>query len=335
MANVIVNPAEQATQEYDVYVKPLLDDPQIQALPFDIIVSKFVNRELYFNTQLDKISVKKVDCGWTFNGGATFTKKTVTPVEIAAAVEQCYVDLVNTIFAYGLPDGWERGTLSAEVIKFMLDQRQYAFNRDLLTTLFLGDEANGVAYYAMNDGIYKKLAAGAAAADGTVDANVTLNSTTLNATNFFATLKSIFDLQPRLLKGIPKNNRVWIWTESVYDAYTNYLYVSTQTNAGIIQRETVVNGIDETQFMGIPILVVPIVDERLEADFTTGSPLAVTDPYRVILTAPTNHKILLDADGLMKTNQWYNPDLDLYRMTGSALFDYEYGYGELNVYSGF
>lgn len=128
---------------------------------------------------------------------------------------------------------------------------------------------------------------------------------------------------------------LWIWTETVYDAYVNYLYVSTQTNAGLIQRETIVGGIDENQFMGIPILVVPIVDERLEADFTTGSPLAVVDPYRVILTDPTNHKVLLDADGLAKVNTWYENKDDKYYMTGSALFDYEYGYGELNVYSGF
>lgn len=334
MANVIASPATTAALEYEVYIKPLLDDPQIQSLPFDFIVGKFIGRELYFNTQLDKISYKKIACGWDFKGGATFTKKTVTPVEVAAPVEQCYRELINTIFAQGLPDGWERGSLSPEVINFMREQQRYAFNRDLLTTLFLGDESNAVSYYAINDGIYKKLATGAAASDGTVDAGA-LTATSLNATNFFATMKAVYDAQPRLLKGVPKPNKLWIWTESVYELYVNYLYVSTQTNAGIIQRESIESGLEAAQFMGIPILVVPIVDERLEDDFVTGSPLAVVDPYRVILTKPDNHKVIMDGSGLMEQEVWYEKKDDKYYLAGSALLDYEYGYGELNVFAGF
>lgn len=334
MANVITSVTASSSLEYEIFLKPLLDDPQIQNLPFDFIVGKFQSRDLYFNTQLDKISEKKVACGWTYNGGATFTKKTITPVEIAAAVEQCYTPLVDTVFAGNLPDGWQRGMLSPEVIDFMVTQRNYAFNRDLLTILFLGDEANAVSYYAIKDGIYKKLDAGATAADGTVDAGA-LTSTSLNTTNFFTTMKAVYDAQSRFLKSIPKPRKVWIWTESVYDAYLAYLYVSTQTNAGAIQRESIEAGLQPTSFMGIPIVVVPIVDERLEADFTTGSPLAVTNPYRVILTDPTNHKVLLDGSGLMEVNAWYSNDDDKYRIAGSCLFEYEYGYGALNVIAGF
>lgn len=334
MANVIASPATIGTLEYDVYMKPLLDDPQIQNLPFDILVGKHLDRDLYFNTQLDKISYKKITCGWTYAGGATFTKKTISPVEIAAPVEQCYKELVNTIFAQGLPDGWRRGELSPEVINFMRTQQRYAFNRDLLTILFLGDEANAVAYYAMKDGMYKKLAAGVVAGDGTVDAGA-LTAASLNTTNFFTTMKAVYDAQTRFLKSVPKERKVWIWTDSVYDAYLAYLYVSTQTNAGAIQRESIEGGLTPTMFMGIPIVRVPIVDERLEADFTFGSPLATEDPYRVVLTDPSNHKILLDGSGLMDQEVWYSQDDDKYRVAGSALFEYEYGYGVLNVIAGF
>lgn len=334
MANVIATVTAPASMEWELYLKPLLDDPQIQNLPFDIIVGKFLNKDLYFNTQLDKISTKKIACGWTFAGGAEVTKKTITPVEIDASVSQCYETLVNTIFAQGLPDGWERGTLSPEVLDFMLTQRNYAFNRDLLTILFLGDSANAVPYYAIKDGIYKKLAAGALAGDGTVDYGA-LTATSLNTTNFFTTMSGVWDARSRFLRSMDKSRLRWIWTESVYDAYLNYLEKSTQGTAGIIQMESVTNGITTTKFKGVEIVVVPIVDERLEADFTTGSPLAVVDPYRVILTDPTNHKVLLDPQGITKVNAWYENKDDVYYMTGSTLFVYEYGYGALNVIAGF
>lgn len=334
MANVITSVTTSSSLEYEVFLKPLLDDPAIQNLPFDFIVGKFQSKDLYFNTQLDKISVKKVACGWTYNGGATFTKKTITPVEIAAAVEQCYTPLVETIFAGQLPDGWERGTLSAEVIDFMITQRNYAFNRDLLTILFLGDESNGNSYYAIKDGIYKKLAAGVVAGDGTVDAGA-LTATSLNTSNFFTTMDAVWQSRTRFMRSMDKSRLKWIWTESVYDAYIKYLQASTQGTAGALQTEYIVNGITTTKFQGVDIVVVPIVDERLEADFTYGSPLATNDPYRVILTDPTNHKVLLDGSGLMNVNAWYSNDDDKYRVTGSCLFEYEYGYGQLNVIAGF
>ena len=136
------------------------------------------------------------------------------------------------------------------------------------------------------------------------------------------------------MKRVEKAQKVWIWTESVYDAYLAYLYVSTQTNAGAIQRETIVNGMTETTFMGIPIVVLGIVDERLETDFLDASN-NVIDPYRVILTVGSNHKILLDGTGFMEQAAWYSQDDDVYRIAGSALLAYEYGYGDLNVIAGF
>ena len=333
MANVITSIPAQATEQFDLYVKPLLDDPKVNALPFDILVGKYKNRELYFNNNLDKATVKKITCGWDYNTGIAFTKKTVTPVEVACAIEQCYDELVNTIFANGLPDGFRRGDLTPEVIDFLLTQQQYTFNRDMLSFITLGDTTISDAYYSIMNGMYTKLAAGAAAVDGTVDAGA-LTSTNLNTTNFFTTMKAVYDAQSRQLKRVEKAQKVWIWTESVYDAYLAYLYVSTQTNAGAIQRETIVNGMTETTFMGIPIVVLGIVDERLESDFLDASN-NVIDPYRVILTVGSNHKILLDGTGFMEQAAWYSQDDDVYRIAGSALLAYEYGYGDLNVIAGF
>lgn len=338
MANVINSVPEIETDEYNLYLKPFLNAPEISSLPFDFIMGKFKNRDLYFNTQLDQISSLKVACGWDFVGSTTLAKKTLEPVEIQAANEQCYTPLINTIFAGGLPDGWKRGTLSPEVINYMNDQRQYAIKRDVLTTLFLGDEANANPYYAMKDGMYKTLYTGSVTPSFTGDDLVpnfgALTASDLNATNFFDTMRAIWEIQSDFLREVEDNGKVWLWTRAVYDAYIDYLYKSTQTNAGIIQRESIVNGISANMFLNIPIVVLPIVDQRLRQDFTSGSPAVTENKYAIVLTKPDNHKVLMDGTGMLDTNSWYENKDDKYYMTGSWLFDYKFGYGALNVIAG-
>jgi len=333
MANVITSIPAQATEQFDLYLKPLLEDLKVNALPFDILVGKYKNRELYFNNNLDKATVKKVTCGWDYKTGVAFTKKTITPVEVSAAIEQCYDEIVNTIFANGLPDGFRRGELTPEIVDFLLTQQQYSFNRDMLSFVTLGDESISDAYYSIMDGMYTKLAAGVVANDGTVDAGA-LTASSLNTTNFFTTMNAVFNAQSRQLKRLAKNEKVWIWTESVYDAYLNYLEVTTQNTAGAVQTQYVTDGMTASNFKGIPIVVLGIVDERLESDFLDASD-NVIDPYRVILTVGSNHKILLDGTGFMEQAAWYSQDDDVYRIAGSALLAYEYGYGDLNVIAGF
>jgi hypothetical protein len=332
MANVITSVAVQAKPEFELFLKPLLDDPKINQLPFDLIVGKYQGQELYFNTQLDKITSKKVTCGWNFSGSAAFTKKTITPVEVQASVEACYDVLKETIFANGMADGWKRGELSPEILNFLSEQRAYAFNRDMLSFLYLGDTVSSINYYTVLDGIYKKLKAGANATDGTVDAGA-VTASDLAANNFLATMRAIYNSQSRFLKQIANEGKVWLITQDVYDAYINYLYASTQTNAGIIQRESIVDGLTANTLFGIPIVVAKIVDERLEADFTDSS--GVINPYRIVLTTGSNHKVLLDANGFMEELAWYEKKDDTYYLAGSALLAYEYGYGELNVIAGF
>jgi hypothetical protein len=332
MANVITSVAVQAKPEFELFLKPLLDDPKINQLPFDLIVGKYQGQELYFNTQLDKITSKKVTCGWNFSGSAAFTKKTITPVEVQASVEACYDVLKETIFANGMADGWKRGELSPEILNFLSEQRAYAFNRDMLSFLYLGDTVSSINYYTVLDGIYKKLKAGANATDGTVDAGA-VTASDLAANNFLATMRAIYNSQSRFLKQIANEGKVWLITQEVYDAYINYLYASTQTNAGIIQRESIVDGLTANTLFGIPIVVAKIVDERLEADFVDSS--GVINPYRIVLTTGSNHKVLLDANGFMEELAWYEKKDDTYYLAGSALLAYEYGYGELNVIAGF
>ena len=334
MANLITSVDAIETTEYELYVKPLLNDPAIKSLPFAFQYGN-MPKDIFFNTNADKITGAKDSCGWSFKGsGTTFTKKTLNPIEVQAPAEQCYTVLLKKLFGNKLPDGALRGELPAEVTDFMLKQQNYAFNRDLLSMVFLGD--TGVTpddYYSLLDGVFTKLLAGVSGNDGTVDGGG-LTSTDVNTTNFFDSMKAIYDAQSRLLKGVPNNQKTWIWTQSLYDAYLSYLQEKTQTSAGIIQTNYITDGLQVNAFLGIPIVVLNIIDERLESDFLTGSPAAPENPYRGVLTTGANHIIMMDGQGFQNSNMWYEKKDDKVYVTGSALIDYQYGYGELNVVFG-
>ena len=339
MGNLITSVPSITTTEYDVYIKPLLDDPQINQLPLAFTYGN-MPREIFFNSNLDKITGAGGSCGWTTKGsGVAFTKKTLNPIEVKAPVSQCYSVLLKKLFGDKLPDGARRGELTPEVIDFMTTQKNYAFNRDLLSFLFLGDTAvTPDDYYSLMDGMYTRLKAGSitAEADGTlvVDAGA-LTSSSLSTANFFATMNAVYNAQPRALKSIAKANKNWIWTEALYDLYLNYLEVATQNTAGSVQTQYVTEGLTATSFKGIPIVVVSIVDERLDSDFLTGSPLAPTNPYRSILTTAGNHHLMMDDTAFQDSQMFIQQPEDLVWLTGSALIDYQYGYGELTVIAGF
>lgn len=335
MANLITSVPAIETPTWEVYFKPLLSDPIINRLPFDISIGN-MPKDIFFNGNADKITGAGGTCGWSVKGdGVAFTKKTLDPVELKAAVNQCYSVLLKKLFGDKLPDGAARGELSNEVISFMTTQQAYAFNRDLLSIMLLGDTgATPDDYYVLLDGFYTKLAAGAAANDGTVDAGAIV-AADVDVDSFFETMKAVYDAQPRQLKGIANNQKTWIWTRELYDAYLSYLQEKTQQTAGIIQTNYITEGMSVTAFLGVPIVVLDIVDERLETDFLTGSPPAATDPYRCVLTNPKNHIIMLDGNGFANADVFHQKKEDLVWAVGSCLMDYQYGYGDQNVIAGF
>lgn len=337
MANLITSVESINTQDYELLVKPFLDDPQIQTLPFNFMFGN-MPREIHYNpANLDKITGAKTACGWNNKGsGISFLKKTLTPIEVDASVKQCYTPLLKKLFGDKLPDGHKRGTLYPELTDILLKQQLNAFNRDILSFITLGD--TGLTpddYYSLMDGIYTKLLAGAAAVDGTVDAGVSLTATTLNTTNFLTTMTSVWNAQSRALRRQQKAGKVWIWTQSVYDAYIEYLQAKTQLSAGVVQTQYVTDGFATDMFLGVKILVLGIVDERLEEDFLSGSPATPTDPYRVILTVPANHIFLMDGSGYTSAEPIYIPADDNVLIPATALIAFEYGAGDLNLFSGF
>lgn len=329
MPNAITTvPVGEAAEE--LFIQPLLQDPIINELGIDIKTIKKAWR-MYFLPQLDNITYKKTTCGWDFQEGVEVNDKSVTPVELGAAIKQCYQVFMNTYFADKLPDGAYRGELGTEIQGILLDLFNEAFKNDVLRILFLGDTANASPLYSPMNGIYKQLST-----DADVPNYGALTANDFTLANVEATMYGIYSLQSERLWGMEDGQKkLWV-TGNVYDALRRYQQVGNGSQT-IINAQTLTGAAPSTEvyYQGIQVVPLRFVDRYLKRDFTSGSPAVVTDPYRIILTAPMNHRIGLDANAFDNARTWYSQDDDEYKIVASTLLAYTYGWSDLQVIAGF
>lgn len=330
MAGNAINTVPMGEAAEELFIQPLLQDPILTELGIDI---KTISKDwrMYFLPQLDNITYKKTTCGWDFQDGVDVTDKDVTPVQLAAAIKQCYQVFMNTYFADKLPYGADIGSLGPEVQGILLDLFNEAFKNDLLRILFLGDTANASPLYSPMNGIYKQLS---------IDANIpnygqlTANDFTL--ANVEATMYGIYQLQSERLWNLPDDQKKFWVTGNVYDAWRRYQQVGNGTQVVLNASALTGNAPSTTvYYQGIELVPLRFVDRYLNRDFTSGSPAVVTDPYRVILTAPMNHRIGLDANAFDNARAWYSQDDDEYKIVASTRLAYTYGWSDMQVIAGF
>lgn len=328
MANAITGLPANDSLLYEVIWKPLVENPKINALPFDIIFGK-IGKEIYFDTEFDGDPSEKTGCGWTFIEGSAITKKKLDPKELDCSIKQCYTDLLKSIFGDKLPDGHKRGELYPEIIGRINEKQVNLFNERLIQLVFLGDTAK-TGYISTLDGVLKKLQTGIANGDGTVDGG-TITASDLSLANVENTIYTKFiEPQSQLLKAIDNSQKKLIVTQSVFEAYARFLQASSSafqyTNAQAIQE-----GITNVKHSGIELINANWIDRGLKRYFPT-SPASVLN-YGV-LTVPSNHKIMIDGNGFEQIDPQYILNDDEVISPLTAMVDYEYGFGELNVFAG-
>lgn len=330
MANAVTSLPANGSIPYEVFWKPLLNDPKINALPFDIISGK-IGKELYFDAEFTAVPTLKATCGWDYKTGTAITKKALDPAELDFSFKQCYTDFLKSVWGDNLPDGWRKGELTPEIVDRIVTKQSNAFNTNLLMTVFFGDTATSPATFISGiDGVFKKLLAGVSGNDGTVDAGA-VTSTSLQLANIEATLYNIYTSQSDLMKTFDNNQKAFIVTQSVYEAWARYLQINTGVGGNLIDRASVQNGVTGISYQGIPMINASYLDRGIPL-YDVTSP---TTPNRVILTVPSNHKIMIDGSGFEMIEPFYDKKDDLVYSPASAMVDYQYGYGELNVIAGF
>jgi hypothetical protein len=333
MANAITALPANGSIPYEVFWKPLLENPKINALPFDIINGK-IGKELYFDSEFTSTPSIKATCGWDYKAGTPITKKALNPIELDFSFKQCYTDFLKSIFGDNLPDGWRKGELTPEIVDRIVTKQSNAFNTNLLYTLFLSDSGSSTPFLAGIDGVFSKLLAGVAANDGTVDAGAIADSD-LTLANIEATMYGIYTAQSQLMKGFDNSQKAFIVTQTVYEAWARFLQVGNGSAFLFANPDALKNGVSGVSYQGIPLVNASYIDQGIALYDTTGSPASTVNPNRVILTVPTNHKIMIDGSGFEMVEPWYERKDDLVYSPASAMVDYQYGYGELNVIAGF
>jgi hypothetical protein len=332
MANAVTSLPENGSIPYEVFWKPLLNDPKINALPFSLHSGK-IGREMYFDAEFSGAPTLKTTCGWTYGTGSAITKKALDPYELDFSFKQCYTEFVKSIWGDNLPDGWRKGELTPEIVDRIVTKQSNAFNTNMLYALFFADTASSTTWLTGGDGVFKKLLAGATANDGTVNAGAIADSA-LSLANIEATMYAIYTAQSDLMKSFDNNTKVFIVTNTVYEAWARYLQINTAVGGNIIDRASIQNGVTGIAYQGIPMINASYLDRGIALYDLAGSPLAPNEPNRVILTVPTNHHIMIDGSGFEDINPEYFRKDDEVLSPASAMIDYQYGYGELNVIAG-
>lgn len=333
MANAVTALPANGSIPYEIFWKPLLEDPRINGLPFTLHNGK-IGKELYFDSEFTAEPTIKASCGWDYKTGTPITKKALDPYELDFSFQQCYTDFLKSIFGDNLPDGWRKGELTPEIVDRIVTKQSNSFNTNMLMALFFGDTASSTTWLTGIDGVFKKLLAGVAAVDGTVDAGA-ISDSAINLTNIEATLYNIYTSQSNLMKTFDNSQKVFIVTSTVYEAWARYLQIATGVGGNIPDRASVQNGVTGISYQGIPMVNANYLDRGIALYDTGGSPVAPLNPNRVILTVPSNHHIMIDGSGFESIEPWYERKDDKVYSPASAMIDYQYGYGELNVIAGF
>lgn len=329
MANAVTSVATNNSLAYELFWKPLLEDPKINALPFTLHMGK-IGKDLYFDSEFSAHPTIKADCGWDFKTGTSITKKNLNPVELDFSFKQCYTVFLKSIFGDNLPDGMRKGELTPDIIDRIVTKQSAAFNTNLLYALFLGDSAQSNAWLTGLDGVFKKLKAGVTAHDGTVDAGA-ITATDLLPANIEATMYGIYQKQSALMKTFENSQKAFIVTQVVYEAWSRFLQIGNGSAWNYLDPKAITNGVSGITYQGIPLINANYIDRGIQL-YDSTSP---TTSERVILTVPSNHHIMIDGSGFEMIEPFYDKLTDTVYSPASAMVDYQYGYGELNVIAGF
>ena len=312
------------------FIKPIIEEPTLVSLGWDFVYGQ-TDMWLYFNTTLGKITREKTACGSTDStDGIDVTRKQIQYVELEAYKTQCYKTFDNTILAMARKTGINKADLingTGDIQKLLLQVVEEAVMRDFLRIALLGNTALASADYNMIDGWYVKVNAD----PDTVQSGITLNATTLNTTNFNGTIQSIYVQRSRRAKQTPASEMAWYVTRNVYDAWQAYLLSNANTDSSL---NAFISGDVAPKLLGIDLIVLDIVDEFLEADFTSSG---VTDqPYRIVLAKKDQTKVAIDSPSAGKELEiWYDNNTELNKYRAKYNLDIQIGYGEFFTIAGF
>jgi hypothetical protein len=298
-----------STGDADVFIKPVLATPELASLGIDIRENVVTKEALYKIIPSDKLTKKKIGCGWNPSGNlGELLDEEISVTELAVELEQCAKDFDGTILQTMKNQGVTRNDLTNGTVlqDILVGLAKPIIASDLIRIFLLGDTASASEDYNQIDGIWKKLFAavaggkvtrvGTAIADtGMVynDANKEAALAILNALHFDASYE---------LQAIPETEKLKVVTQSIYNNYMQFLMNNRALESSWVQIQE--GGPKFVSHLGVPVVPISFVDRYLKADFAPGGD--VTSPHRAWYAAKNNLVLATDlASDFTTIDFWY------------------------------
>lgn len=263
--------------------------------------------------------------------------KTWNPVAISDRLEQCYTDLENTFWAYGLKNGVQRADLTAtDFANYVVEVLEDAIRECILRFAWFGDEdidtvanagylanGNNIAYWNKLNGFFKQIAS-IVSADPT---RLTAGLGTKNAQGSFAlqefnttdtTNMVVSNVLDNMIYGADyrlrdEQEKIFVVTQSVADQYERELKKATINYT----TERLENGITVLTCGSITVFGFNFWDRMIREFLQDGTKYYL--PHRAVLLAPMNMHVGTEDEGQMA-------DIDVHfdKRDKKVYFDFEF-----------
>jgi len=248
---------------------------------------------IYLPRKLQKVLRKDTGCGVTAAGTTTINDKTLEPCKIRLDLEQCEDEFDNTVFEKFRRSGVDRNDLTGTLIEeIMLEQTTRAIREDNQKLLWFGDDADADDFYGICDGFWRFFIDASSNLGVSIDmsnnANIEDSNGDLVEDGALVVLRQLWKEQPAVLRNIPKAEKRFYVTATIWD---NYLETLEQlgTDAGLT---TLQDGNIMLSFRGVRLVEMSEWDDAL-AD--VANPFnAEIGANAILYTTPVN--LVIGAD---------------------------------------
>jgi hypothetical protein len=281
---------------------------------------------------LGLVGKKITGCSTTANTGQIgMSEKFWEPQYVGDRFEQCFSDLLESFFVWGLNNGVKKPDLTGtDFANFLEDRLGDAILEMIYRIAWFSDEdadevendgtlTNGTDtdYFTSGNGFWKQLFAIAVTtparrvtidinAEGAYEDQVFAEAApdSQPVTKIFAAMKYAADMRLR-----NSGNLVIVCTQSMADQYEQERLAKNLDAA----YDRVENGIDTLKYAGITIIPMNFWDRTIQAYFNDGSSYHL--PHRAVLTTAANLQIGTEEEGnLSELNPFYDQKSKTYNV---------------------
>lgn len=225
-------------------------------------------------------------------------------------------------------DGLSGAELGGRLRQVILDEILEAGRIDIWKYILFGQDASGNSPWNVIDGVFTRLydGFGSYCIKPVVNTLPNQHNSVLTADQAYNTLKALWEGAPILLKQIPKNQKVFWVTGSMYEnLYASYESKQYGTE---LQFKYMVDGVDQLSFRGVPVRPLWVADLSLEND--TSNPYYDLLRHFAIYTIPSNHVIGVEnASDLNNVEICYDCRTKTTLIQGEMRFGYQYVHCDL------